>query len=819
MTSHEPTQLPDPSAALDATGGYDLAAFTLSDTVRCGRDLRHAARGAPDLDSAAQSVVDYLAKALRDPRTGEPSCALARLFLTTPAGSPAADDRWLSLAGSAGDSPDWALGKYQRIPLTDVASGTTAPLVGALMRELGLDPATIVAGKGYPSWFGVLHVPEPAESTVVAEKRFVREHRVRSIVGFGGTLTGADFFAVLLFSRAAVTAQTADLFHSIAANVQLGLLEHAPADEPTGRIARRLAWERLVGAMESTLVEQALRLESSVTDLSQTRDRLVSSQHQLTEEAELVETLYSVGTQLSAVLDLNELVQYATDAVTRLVGAAFGSFFYNVTDEAGESYLLYALSGVPRERFERFPMPRNTKVFGPTFDGTAIVRSPDIRTDPRYGHNPPYHGTPAGHLPVVSYLAVPVISPTGQVIGGFFFGHPEPGRFTERHERIAVGIAAQTAIAMDNAGLYRQQRFAAAELQRSLLPSLPAVTGMTLTSRYLPATRGYQVGGDWVDVIPLPAGRTALVVGDVMGKGMKAAAVMGQLRTAVRAYAALDMPPAEVLRRLDTLLAQLPGPQLATCVYAVHDPLEDGLCVANAGHVPPAVLGPDGTVSYVDERLGPPLGVGSRPFRQRMVPFTDGARLLLFTDGLIERRGQDIVDGLSRLAGMLAAPGGSDERLVDRLVEAAEQTDDTAVLLARWQPVVRRRTATRRFAPKPGAARTARRFAADALRGWGVPAETVADAVAVTDELVVNAIRHAGTEVRLRVHLADGRLVVDVADRDPRMPRRLPTGPDDEGHRGLQIVESLSHRWGTRAIGEGKLVWAELRPTGTGAAG
>lgn len=818
MTPQEPTHVPDPTAALDATGGYDLATFSLSDTVRCGRDLRHAARGAPDLHSAAQAVVDYLVKALHGGDDGEPSCALARLFLTEPAGDADAPDRYLGLAGTAGDVPDLALDRYRRIPLADVAAGRTAPLVAALLRELGLDPAGILTGVGLPSWFGVLHVPDPAGSPVVAEQAFVEDHRVRSIVGFGGALTGADFFAVLLFSRTPVTAQTAELFHSIAVNVQLGLLEHAPVDEPTGRVERRLAWERLVGAMESTLTEQALRLESSVTDLSRTRDRLVTSQHRLTAEAELVETLYSVGSKLSAVLDLNTLVQYATDAVTRLVGAAFGSFFYNVTDENGESYLLYALSGVPRDRFERFPMPRNTQVFGPTFDGTAVVRSADIRTDPRYGHNPPYTGTPPGHLPVVSYLAVPVISPTGVVIGGFFLGDPEPGRFSDRHERIAVGIAAQTAIAMDNAGLYRQQRHAAAELQRSLLPTLPVLPGMTLTSRYLPATRGYQVGGDWVDVIPLPAGRTALVVGDVMGKGMKAAAVMGQLRTAVRAYAGLDLPPAEVLRRLDTLLGQLPVPQLATCVYAVHDPLADTLSVASAGHVPPAVLGGDGTVRYVDDRLGPPLGVGSRPFVQRRVPFGAGAALLLFTDGLIERRGQDIVDGLSQLAAQLAVPADSDELLVDRIVAAAEQSDDTAVLLARWRPTTPRRTAACRLAPSPGSARAARRFVADTLRAWDVPEDLVADAVAVADELVVNAVRHAGTDARLRVHRADGRIQVDVADHDPRLPRRIPTGPYDEGHRGLQIVESLSHRWGVRATEDGKLVWAELRPAATGAA-
>jgi signal transduction histidine kinase/ActR/RegA family two-component response regulator len=179
-----------------------------------------------------------------------------------------------------------------------------------------------------------------------------------------------------------------------------------------------------------------------------------SIEEQLREQSEVLETINRLGRLLSAELDLQKLVQAVTDAATELTGAHFGSFFYNVLDEKGASYMLYTLSGVPREAFEGFPMPRATQLFGPTFRGEGTIRIADVRKDPRHGKNPPHYGMPAGHLPVVSYLAVPVASRSGEVIGGLFFGDPQPGVFSERHERIIEGLAAQAAIAMDNARLF-----------------------------------------------------------------------------------------------------------------------------------------------------------------------------------------------------------------------------------------------------------------------------------------------------------------------------------------------------------------------------
>jgi len=169
-------------------------------------------------------------------------------------------------------------------------------------------------------------------------------------------------------------------------------------------------------------------------------------------------TLNQIAQTISGDVGLERIVQTVTDAATELSGAKFGAFFYNVINKVGEAYLLYALSGAPREAFEKFGMPRNTAVFEPTFRGIAIVRSVDIRTDPRFAKNAPHFGMPKGHLPVVSYLAVPVISPSGEVLGGLFFGHDEPGRFSKRSEALVAGIAALAAIAIDNARLYGTAR-------------------------------------------------------------------------------------------------------------------------------------------------------------------------------------------------------------------------------------------------------------------------------------------------------------------------------------------------------------------------
>src|SRR3546814_803042 len=196
----------------------------------------------------------------------------------------------------------------------------------------------------------------------------------------------------------------------------------------------------------------------------------------LREETRALATLNRIASATVAEKNLERIVQLVTDAGVELTGAEVGAFFYNVADRSGESYMLYSLSGVPREAFARFPMPRNTAIFAPTFRGEGVVRSDDIKADPRYGHNAPNKGMPEGHLPVTSHLAVPVISREGEVIGGLFFGHSEAARFTARHEEIIVGLAAQAAIAVENSRLISGAQEANETLEHRVLERTAELT-------------------------------------------------------------------------------------------------------------------------------------------------------------------------------------------------------------------------------------------------------------------------------------------------------------------------------------------------------
>ncbi|WP_033218213.1 SpoIIE family protein phosphatase [Streptomyces virginiae] len=262
--------------------------------------------------------------------------------------------------------------------------------------------------------------------------------------------------------------------------------------------------------------------------------------------------------------------------------------------------------------------------------------------------------------------------------------------FDEEDSVLVDELVARAALNIDNARMYTLQRQAALTLQRSLTNNaLPDVTGLELTGRYLPAS-DHDVGGDWYDVIPLPGGRTGLVIGDVMGHGIHAAAVMGQLRTAVRTLARHDVPPAELLRSLDAVVAELGEDEMATCVYAVHDAATGACVIARAGHPPPAVVTPDGNITFLDGPPGTPLGTGGQDFRTEELRLPPGSLLVLYTDGLIEARDRDLDQGMAQLAGALQRVDQPLEELcagiLRRLLPCAQQ-DDVAVLLARTRPV------------------------------------------------------------------------------------------------------------------------------------
>ncbi|MEU8825858.1 ATP-binding SpoIIE family protein phosphatase [Streptomyces sp. NPDC048636] len=367
----------------------------------------------------------------------------------------------------------------------------------------------------------------------------------------------------------------------------------------------------------------------------------------------------------------------------------------------------------------------------------------------------------------------------------------------------------------------RLQREAAVTLQRSLLPQeLEQPDDLRIAATYQPGGTEAAVGGDWYDVITLGAGRTALVIGDVMGRGVRAAAVMGQLRTAVRAYARLDLPPHEVLQLLDGLAAEIDANQIATCVYAVHDPNEGRLVYASAGHLPILVRDEDGTVRRAAEPTGPPLGTGGWLHTSGSVPFGPGASAVLYTDGLVERRDKDIYDGVAALERVFAGATGSPQVMCDRLIRAlgitAEHDDDVAVLVLQHPARTGHdaelfHNAALELLGGVEAAPRARAFASGVLASWRFPTELRDLGVLAASELVANSLQHGTPPMRLRLRRTDRRLIIEVTDGDEHLPRRRRAEPVDEAGRGISIVATIASSWGCRRTpGGGKAVWCEF---------
>ncbi|MEV6182089.1 SpoIIE family protein phosphatase [Streptomyces sp. NPDC052015] len=367
----------------------------------------------------------------------------------------------------------------------------------------------------------------------------------------------------------------------------------------------------------------------------------------------------------------------------------------------------------------------------------------------------------------------------------------------------------------------RRQRETAVTLQRSLLPQeLEQPDDLRIAATYQPGGTEAAVGGDWYDVITLGGGRTALVIGDVMGRGVRAAAVMGQLRTAVRAYARLDLPPHEVLQLLDGLATEIDANQIATCVYAVHDPNEGRLVYASAGHLPILVRDETGTVQRADEPTGPPLGTGGWMHASGSIPLGPGSTAVLYTDGLVERRNEDLDEGIASLERALAGATGTPQVICDRLVRSAGVTadhdDDVAVLVLQHPHRTGAdgdlfRNAALELLGGVEAAPRARAFASGVLTSWRFPADLHDLGVLATSELVANSLQHGTPPMRLRLRRTDRRLIIEVTDGDDHLPRRRRAEPGDESGRGIAIVATIASHWGSRRTpGGGKAVWCEF---------
>ena len=411
-----------------------------------------------------------------------------------------------------------------------------------------------------------------------------------------------------------------------------------------------------------------------------------------------------------------------------------------------------------------------------------------------------------------------------RVIGAaLFLRRPERIPFETDDLLVAAQLATHSALGIDKAVLYGREAYIADELQRTMLPeTLPRPTGVRLASRYLPAAETARVGGDWYDAIPLPGSRVALVVGDVMGHSMTSAAIMGQLRTTAQTLAGLDLPPQEVLHHLDEQAQRLGTDRMATCLYAVYDPVSHRITIANAGHPPPVLLHLGGRAEVLKVPSGAPIGVGGVDFEAVELDAPAGATLFLYTDGLVESRLRDVWTGIEQLREKLAATAqltGPDhppplEALCDEVLDMlgpGDRDDDIALLAARFDGIAPSDVAYWYLDPEDAAPGRARRLARRALSRWGL--EDLTDSVELlVSEVVTNAVRYASRPITLRLLRTDV-LRCEVGDDVPQLPRLRQARLTDEGGRGLYLVNRLARRWGATRLSTGKVVWFELNRT------
>ncbi|MFJ8750221.1 SpoIIE family protein phosphatase [Streptomyces sp. NPDC102441] len=427
-----------------------------------------------------------------------------------------------------------------------------------------------------------------------------------------------------------------------------------------------------------------------------------------------------------------------------------------------------------------------------------------------------------------SLMAVPMRA-RGVVLGAALFWRaqtPEP--FEEEDLSVAEELVARAAVSIDNARRYSREHNVAVTLQRSLLPQgLPDQSAIDAAYRYLPAQAGLGglggVGGDWFDIIPLPGARVALVVGDVVGHGLHAAATMGRLRTAVHNFSTLDLPPDELLWHLDELVARIDqdesvegsegaGVTGATCIYAIYDPASGHCTMARAGHLQPVIISADGVAAFADVPGGPPLGLGGMPFETLDLELPEDSRLVLYTDGLVEDRHRDIDEGLELLRDTLSGhPDRTPEetcQAVLRVLVPAKARDDIALLVGRTRRLAPENVAEWDVPSDPSAVARIRSEVSRMLTEWNLVEEAFTTEL-ILSELVTNSIRYANGPIGVRL-IRDRTLICEVSDRSSTSPHLRQAASMDEGGRGLFLVAQLAERWGTRYTEDGgKVIWTE----------
>ncbi|WP_349637036.1 SpoIIE family protein phosphatase [Streptomyces sp. RerS4] len=568
---------------------------------------------------------------------------------------------------------------------------------------------------------------------------------------------------------------------------------------------------------------------SAVTIRDSTEMRILSSRAEAARRR--LKLLYDAGGEVGTTLDVVRTAEeLAVVAVPRFADYVTVDLAEPVLDGdepgPGADMRRTAVSGIrpdhplyPRGRVIDF-LPSTPQARGYAGGDAELV--PDLADAPGWHAQDPPRARAIVDYGIHSLIAAP-LKARGVVLGVVnFWRSQKPEPFDEDDLSLAEELVARAAVSMDNARRYTREHALAETLQRSLLPrALPEQSAVDVAHFYLPAQSG--VGGDWFDVIPLPGSRVALVVGDVVGHGLHAAATMGRLRTAVHNFSSLDLPPDEILGRLDALVQRIDhdheghsddtdgsGVLGATCLYAVYDPVSQHCVMARAGHLPPLTVAPDGSTEIVDLPTGPPLGLGGMPFETAELYLAEGSQLVLYTDGLVEERGRDISEGLEVLREALSRPGRDPDEscaaVLDRLLPE-RPADDVALLIARTRTLGPDRVAQWEVPFQPDAVGTIRNEAARQLEAWDLGELGFATEL-ILSELITNALRHGSAPVRVRL-LHDHHLTCEVWDGSSIAPHLRYAATTDEGGRGLFLVAQLSEHWGTRYTPYGKVIWAE----------
>ncbi|MFI8951057.1 SpoIIE family protein phosphatase [Streptomyces sp. NPDC053750] len=435
------------------------------------------------------------------------------------------------------------------------------------------------------------------------------------------------------------------------------------------------------------------------------------------------------------------------------------------------------------------------------------------------------HAAPIRETGTHALMVVPLHS-GDTTLGTVLYGrHRNPQPFTPEDQWLAEQLTTRAADHIHHTRRHQRDRTTTMTLQRSLLPqTLPDQAALDIASRYLPAGGRAGVGGDWFDVIPLSGARVALVVGDVVGHGIRASATMGLLRTAVRTLADVDLPPDELLTHLDDLVIRLStdvavtggatetaGGIGTTCLYAVYDPVSRRCTLARAGHPPPAVVTPDGAVYLLDVPAGPPLGLGGLPFETSETELPEGSLLALYTDGLLEPRDHDIDEALDKMFAAVARPAQTPESVCDQVLTdllTHRPEDDIALIIARTRALDPDCVAAWDLTCDHTDVARARQLATDRLTTWNLT-DSVFTTELIVSELVTNAIRYGHPPIQLRLIHEPNTLICEVTDTSNTTPHMRRARIFDEGGRGLLLVAQLARRWGTRHTPTHKTVWTE----------